>query len=257
MTNRDPWFELKRYTQARIGQGRAGCATPTDAQLEFQLAHAMARDAVHQPWDMNTLANALDGKGWPALQLATAIDNRQQYLRRPDLGRCLNQHSRNALQAVSANTIDVALVVSNGLSSTAVEQHGLALLEAVVGAYRQDSLRIGPICLVANARVAVADEIGALLGARIAVIIVGERPGLSAADSLGIYLTYQPQAGKTDAERNCLSNIRPPAGMGYQAAAGKLAYLSREALRRQLTGVELKDDMLETGIGNQPEQAIE
>ena len=239
----DPWFTLRRFTQARIGQGRAGCATPTSAQLEFQLAHAMARDAVHQPWCIDNFAEAITARGLQALKLATPIANRQQYLQRPDLGRCLDQPSRDYLESRPAQTIDVALIISNGLSSTALEKHGLALLEAIVAAYSHCRLSLGPICLVPNARVALADEIGVLFNARVAVIIVGERPGLSAADSLGVYLTYAPRIGNTDAGRNCLSNIRPPEGLSYQAAATKLAYLTRQALQRGLSGIALKDDM--------------
>ena len=248
MSTRDPWFELRCYTQARIGQGRSGCATPTAAQLEFQLAHAMARDAVHESWQLGRFADALAAKGWHTLSLATEIENRQHYLQRPDLGRILDQASRHALQTLGLPAVDVVVIVTNGLSSTAVEKHGLPLLEAIDAAYRNCSLTVSPICLLPNARVAVADEIGALMGAKISVIIVGERPGLSAADSLGMYLTYAPQPGRTDAERNCLSNIRPPAGMDYRAAAAKLAYLTCQALQRGLSGVALKDDTKETSI---------
>ncbi|MCQ8103522.1 ethanolamine ammonia-lyase subunit EutC [Methylomonas sp. SURF-2] len=256
MAPRDPWFELRRYTQARIGQGRAGCATPTQPQLEFQLAHAMARDAVHQAWSVEHFAQVLAAKTWQSLALATPILNRRHYLQRPDLGRILAPASRDTLQALEVPAPDVALVVSNGLSSTAVETHGLPLLAAVIEAYAECALSISPICLVANARVAVADEIGALLGAKASVIIVGERPGLSAADSLGIYLTHAPQPGRTDAERNCLSNIRPPAGMSYTAAAAKLAYLTRQALQRQLSGVALKDDMREGAVPSDGEPML-
>lgn len=239
----DPWVELRRYTQARIGQGRAGCATPTGAQLDFQLAHAMARDAVHQPWDAQGFGEGLAALGCQSLLLATPIVDRQHYLLRPDLGRSLDPASRLRLQSLQSAACDVALIVSNGLSSTALDAHGLNLLQAVLVAYAACSLRVGPICLVPNARVALADEIGELMQAKLAVIIVGERPGLSAADSLGAYLTYAPRSGNTDAERNCLSNIRPPQGMDYASAATKLAYLSQQALRRQLSGVALKDDM--------------
>lgn len=240
---KDPWFSLRRFTQARIGQGRAGCATPTSAQLEFQLAHAMARDAVHQPWCVDSFAGEIAASGLQPLKLATPIADREHYLQRPDLGRCLDQPSREYLLSQSAKTAEVALIISNGLSSTAVDKHGLALLEAIVAAYSQCGLSLGPVCLVPNARVAVADEIGTLLNAAVSVIIVGERPGLSAADSLGVYLTYAPRIGNTDAGRNCLSNIRPPEGLSYQAAAAKLAYLTRQALQRGLSGVALKDDM--------------
>jgi len=250
----DPWIDLRRYTQARIAQGRAGCGTPTVAQLDFQLAHAMARDAVHLPWAVDQFAAALFDLGLKTVSLATATENRGHYLQRPDLGRCLKFASRQRLQVQPPVAIDVALIVSNGLSSAAVTEHGLPLVQAIVSAYRNHSLRIGPICLVENARVALSDEIGALLNARLAVMVIGERPVLSAADSLGIYLTYAPSPGKTDAERNCLSNIRPPQGQSYLTAAEKLACLSREALRLGLSGVALKDDMPDSEIAapNEP-----
>jgi ethanolamine ammonia-lyase small subunit len=241
---KDPWFELRRFTQARIGQGRAGCATPTSAQLDFQLAHAMARDAVHQPWAVSDFADLVSMLGRKSMILSTPVTSREQYLQRPDLGRCLDQNSRQLLQSYANAEADVALIVSNGLSSTAVERHGIGLLEAIFAAYADCSLSVGPICLVSNARVALSDEIGSLLNVRLAVMIVGERPGLSAADSLGIYLTYAPGPGNTDAERNCLSNIRPPEGLSYRVAATKLAYLSQQALQLRLSGVALKDDML-------------
>jgi len=239
----DPWASLRTFTESRIGQGSVGCATPTQANLDFQLAHACARDAVHQPWPIEPFAQALTALGLESLILSTPIQNRSQYLQRPDLGRRLDEHSRQCLQARSATHSDVSLVISNGLSSTALDKHGLPLLNAIIGAYRRCNLTLAPVCLLANARVAVADEIGAGLNSRLAVIIVGERPGLSAADSLGIYLTYRPQPGNTDAERNCLSNIRPPNGLAYEDAATKLIYLSNLALQRGLSGVALKDEM--------------
>lgn len=239
----DSWHTLRRYTQARIAQGRSGCGLPTSALLDFQLAHAAARDAVRQPWAIDRCARAVEALGLEALSLATPIADRVQYLQRPDQGRRLDEASRERLETRSREAIDVVLVISNGLSSTAVDRHGSALLKAIVEAYRRSGLRLGPVCLVPDGRVALADEIGALLGARLAVIIVGERPGLSAADSLGIYLTYAPRIGNTDAERNCISNIRPPEGLSCQDAAAKLAYLSQEALLRGFSGVGLKDDM--------------
>lgn len=239
----DSWHTLRRYTQARIAQGRSGCGLPTSSLLDFQLAHAAARDAVRQPWAIDRCARAVEALGLEALSLATPVADRVQYLQRPDQGRRLDEASRERLETRSREAIDVALVISNGLSSTAVDRHGPALLNTIVEAYRRNGLRLGPVCLVPNGRVALADEIGALLGARLAVIIVGERPGLSAADSLGIYLTYAPRIGNTDAERNCISNIHPPEGLSCQDAAAKLAYLSQEALRRGLSGVGLKDDM--------------
>jgi len=239
----DPWHSLRRYTQARIAQGRAGCALPTAALLDFQLAHAAARDAVQQPWDLETFGLSLQALGMETLQLQTAVSSRVDYLQRPDTGRCLAAESMQLLNQLERNPVDVVLIVSNGLSSTAVDKHGLPLLAEIVAAFQAAALTIGPICLLPNARVAVSDEIGTLLNARLVIIIIGERPGLSAADSLGAYLTYAPQAGNTDAERNCLSNIRPPEGLAYRAAAAKLVYLGTHALRLGYSGVALKDDM--------------
>ncbi len=238
----DSWLALRRFTQARIALGRAGHALPTTAVLEFQLAHAQARDAVHAPWDIDLFAERVRSLGEEVLILETPVASRSEYLRRPDLGRMLTEAARARLRQVQADPADVALIVSNGLSSTAVERHGLPLLQAIVRGYRARGIGIAPICLVANGRVALCDEIGSTLAARLAVIVVGERPGLSAADSLGIYLTYGPRQGNSDAERNCISNIREPDGLSYQAAAAKLSYLTAEAIRRGVSGVALKDE---------------
>ena len=239
----DPWHTLRRFTQARIALGRAGHALPTEALLEFQLAHALARDAVHLSWDVDACAERIRGLGAECLIVETPVADRVTYLRRPDLGRVLTEASRALLQSRAAADIDVALALTNGLSSSAVERHALPLLREILGLYQSQGIRVGPICLAANGRVALSDEIGAALDAQVAVIVVGERPGLSAADSLGIYLTYAPRSGNTDAQRNCISNIRPPEGLDYPDAAAKLLYLTREAIRRKLSGVELKDDM--------------
>ncbi|HEY5974036.1 MAG TPA: ethanolamine ammonia-lyase subunit EutC [Geobacteraceae bacterium] len=239
----DAWLDLRRFTQARIALGRAGHAVPTTALLEFQLAHAQARDAVQFPWDLEAFARQLRELGEEPLLLETCVADRDQYLRRPDLGRVLSEASRNRLRLANAGGADVALIVTNGLSSTAVERHGLPLLQAILAGHRARQLNAAPVCLVANGRVALADDIGSVLGTRVAVIVVGERPGLSAADSLGIYLTYGPQPGNSDAQRNCISNVRSPEGMGYEAAAAKLLYLTGEALRRGISGVALKDEM--------------
>lgn len=239
----DPWLALRRFTQARIALGRAGHAVPTPVLLDFQLAHAEARDAVHFSWDIDTFAGRVRNLGEEVLILDTPVRSRDEYLRRPDLGRVLAEESKNRLRNFNPAEADVALIVTNGLSSTAVERHGIPLLQAIVNGYRKRQIRIAPVSLVANGRVALSDDIGSILAARVAVIIVGERPGLSAADSLGIYLTYAPQPGNTDAVRNCISNIRPPEGLGYEAAAAKLLYLTEEAMRRGISGVALKDEM--------------
>ncbi|BBL74268.1 ethanolamine ammonia-lyase subunit EutC [Methylomagnum ishizawai] len=241
--NDGAWEPLRRFTQARIGLGRAGHALPTGALLDFQLAHARARDAVHLPWDIEGFAAAVRALGSECLILETPVADRGEYLRRPDLGRRLTEAARARVAAWAGPDIDIALVVTNGLSSAAVEAHGLPLLRAILERYHALGFKPGPVCVVGNGRVAVSDVIGAALRARLAVIVVGERPGLSAADSLGIYLTYGPKVGNTDAGRNCLSNIRPPEGLDYAAAAAKLAYLTVEALRRGLSGVDLKDEM--------------
>jgi ethanolamine ammonia-lyase small subunit len=238
----DSWLALRRFTQARIALGRAGHALPTSALLDFQLAHAQARDAVHFPWDMEAFAEQVRGLGEEVVILDTPVGSRGEYLRRPDLGRVLTEASRTRLMDVTADPADVALIVTNGLSSTAVERHGVPLLRAIMQGCRSRGFSLAPVSLVANGRVALSDDIGSVLAARVAVIVVGERPGLSAADSLGIYLTFAPQPGNTDAQRNCISNIRPPDGLSYEAAAAKLLYLTGEAIRRGISGVNLKDE---------------
>ena len=248
----DQWLLLRRFTQARIALGRAGHALPTRALLDFQLDHARARDAVQLPWDIDACAGELRSLGAEPLILETPVVSRSEYLRRPDLGRVLTGASRTRLAGYQTGTVDVALIVTNGLSSTAVERHGIPLLRAIVNNYRSNQFRIAPVALTVNGRVALLDDIGSTLAARVAVVVVGERPGLSAADSLGIYLTFAPQPGKTDADRNCISNIRPPEGLGYESAAAKLLYLTEEALRRGLSGVALKDEMAGWLAGEAP-----
>ncbi|WP_139559662.1 ethanolamine ammonia-lyase subunit EutC [Methylotetracoccus oryzae] len=236
------WEALRRCTQARIALGRAGHALPTAAVLDFQLAHARARDAIHRSWDIASFAGEVAARGWVPVIASTPVTSRVEYLKRPDLGRRLTDESEQCLRSRHDPAIDVALILTNGLSSTAMDRHGLPLLDAIVAALAAEGLGCGPICLAENGRVALSDPVGAALGARLAVMVVGERPGLSADDSLGIYLTYAPGPCNTDAERNCISNVRPPAGLSYAVAARKLAYLARQALRRQLSGVGLKDD---------------
>jgi ethanolamine ammonia-lyase small subunit len=239
----DTWVALRRFTRARIALGRAGHAVPTRELLDFQLAHAQARDAVQLPWNIDAFAGQLRGIGEEVLVLDTPVGSRSEYLRRPDLGRILTRESRTRLGNFNAGEADVAMIVTNGLSSTAVERHGIPLLQAILNGYRTRQIRIAPVSLVANGRVALSDDIGGVLAARVAVIVVGERPGLSAADSLGVYLTLAPQPGNTDAVRNCISNIRPPEGLSYEAAAAKLLYMTEEAIRRGVSGVALKDEM--------------
>lgn len=239
--SQDSWSDLRRYTQARIALGRTGSSLPTDELLRFGSAHALARDAVHQPLQIASLCEQLKALGFAALSVNSRASDRHTYLLRPDLGRRLDSASVERLhQHERAKTIDLQIVIGDGLSAVAIERHALPLLLELQQLLPSD-WHLGPIVVAEQARVALADEIGEILGARLVAILIGERPGLSSPDSMGIYLTFQPQRGRTDAERNCISNIRPQ-GLSYPLAAQKLLWLAQEALRQQLTGVELKDE---------------
>jgi len=240
----DPWAALRRHTPARIALGRSGGSLPTREVLAFAAAHAQARDAVHLALDVPVLAAALQAQAWwPTLVVASRAPDRASYLRRPDLGRRLDDAGAEQLAAWAASQAqppDVALVLADGLAAAAAQQHGVALL----GHLRQalgGALTLSPVVVATQARVALADEVGALLRSRAVLVLLGERPGLSAPDSLGAYLTHAPRVGRSDAERNCVSNIRP-AGLPCDAAAGRIAWLLRESLRRGTSGVSLKDD---------------
>jgi|SRR5471032_2917985 ethanolamine ammonia-lyase small subunit len=238
----NPWDALRRFTNARIALGRAGSSLPTAPLLAFELSHAQARDAVHQPLDVAALHASLRASGFDTLDVESAAPDREHYLRRPDLGRKLNGESAARLRdyaAASPGAFDVVFVVADGLSAYAAARHAVPLLERMRS--KLVGLSIGPIVIARQARVALGDGIGELLRARIVVMLIGERPGLSSPDSLGIYLTYEPRIGKSDAERNCISNVRPE-GLAYDPAAFKLHYLLIEAARLKLTGVRLKDD---------------
>lgn len=237
----DPWSRLCALTPARIALGRTGASLPTREVLAFSLAHARARDAVHAAFDAEATARAVEALGLQTLTVESAVPDRHAYLRRPDLGRRLSGASRAALSALPRQPCDLAIVVADGLSSTAVHAHAAALVEALQPAIRAAGWRTAPVVLARQARVALGDEVGEILGARLVVVLVGERPGLSSPDSLGAYITHMPRIGRTDAERNCVSNIRAE-GLRYEAAAFKIAWLAREALRIGLTGVALKDD---------------
>ena len=238
----DPWDALRRHTPARIALGRAGTSLPTAELLRFAAAHAMARDAVQVPLDAAALATQLRAEGWASHEVQSRAITRDVYLRRPDQGRRLGIESAERLRAAAAAPADAAIVLGDGLSAVAVQRHALPLLRALRSALG-GALTLAPITIAIQARVALGDEIGALLGARLVLMLVGERPGLSSPDSLGAYLTHAPRVGCTDAQRNCVSNIRP-GGLAFDAAAQRIAWLMREALRRRLTGVALKDDSL-------------
>lgn len=240
----NPWLELRRLTPARIALGRTGTSLPTQAQLDFQFAHAQARDAVHLAFDHAEISSQLSERGRETLLLHSAAPDRDSYLQRPDLGRKLNDESAQTLRDYASQHpggIDLVLVVADGLSALAVHRHTLPFLTRLEEQMSGDGWSVAPVVLVEQGRVAIGDEIGQLLGAKMLVMLIGERPGLSSPDSLGLYFTYAPKVGLTDAYRNCISNVRLE-GLSYGMAAHRLLYLMREACRRQLSGVNLKDE---------------
>lgn len=235
----DPWTELAGLTPARLALGRSGASLPTREVLKLGLAHAQARDAVHAAPDMEALRAGIAALGRDVIAVESAAPDRATYLRRPDFGRRLSARSRALLEASGAPGVDLCILVADGLSAAAVDLNALPLLGALLPRLAPRSL--APVVLVRQGRVALGDEVGGLLGARMTVMLLGERPGLSAADSLGAYLTFGPRLGRTDADRNCVSNIRP-GGLGPEAAAHKIAWLVDRAFALTLTGVTLKDE---------------
>ncbi|MCM5553126.1 ethanolamine ammonia-lyase subunit EutC [Pleomorphomonas sp. NRK KF1] len=235
----DPFARFRAVTRARIGLGRAGDSLPIRAVLDFQLAHARARDAVHGHVDFAAMAERI-GATQPVIRLKSRAADRPTYLARPDLGRRVDP---TAVAGVERGDWDVAFVIADGLSAAAVEAHAEIVLSACLR--RLGDLKVAPIVLGEQARVAFGDEVGDALGARIVVVLIGERPGLSVPDSLGAYLTFAPKVGRRDSERNCLSNIHAD-GLMHELAADKIAWLIRQALRLGLTGVDLKEDMAGT-----------
>ncbi|GAA3928134.1 ethanolamine ammonia-lyase subunit EutC [Chitinophaga oryziterrae] len=234
----DPWASLKAFTTARIALGRTGTAIPLREVLAFKMAHAHARDAVYSKLDTSALQEQLQSFHLPVPLLHSRAADRYEYLQRPDKGRRLDADSAASLAPQHA---DVVFILADGLSATAVNVHACPLLQQVLPMLKATGISVGPLCLVQQGRVAIGDEIGALLKAKVTIVLIGERPGLSAADSMGAYITYGPQVGNTDEVRNCISNIREE-GLQYPAAAGKIFYLLQEALRLKLSGVELKDN---------------
>jgi ethanolamine ammonia-lyase small subunit len=234
-TDRVParWTDLRRFTPARVALGRAGNGLPTAAHLAFQAAHAAARDAVHARLDVGALRAALDAAGLPSIAVHSQAPDRRSYLLRPDLGRRLRE--RDAIPRLPGAML---FVVCDGLSATAVQRHAVPLLRAVVPRLPGPA---APIVIAEQGRVALGDDIGEAVGATAVAVLIGERPGLSAADSLGVYLTWEPRRGRTDAERNCIANIRSE-GLPPRAAADKLLWLIGEMQRLRLTGVLLKDE---------------
>jgi len=233
--------DLRNLTPARIGLGIAGASLPTRALLDFTLDHARARDAVHATFDAPGMVRNLLDLGIKASLVSSRAASREEYLRRPDLGRVLDSDSRHRLADCADGPHRLAIVVGDGLSPTAVDAHAIALLRSLVPRLNSDGIEIGHAVVATGARVALGDEIGEILGARMIAVLIGERPGLSAADSLGVYLTFAPSIGMTDEKRNCVSNIHR-AGLGYDEAAFRIGWLIREGLARELTGVALKDE---------------
>lgn len=235
----DFWEPLRAATQARIGLGRAGDALPTRDKLALRSAHAVARDAVHLPWDADALVAGITALDIEVALVRSRAGDRATYLLRPDLGR--QPEILDDVPAASAGTYDVALVLADGLSAAAHDHHSVPLVEALVAQFRVADLSLAPVVLAEQARVGLGDPIGAHLGATTVIVLVGERPGLSVADSLGAYVTHLPRPGRRDSERNCVSNIRAPHGLGYDRAAVILLGLVQGARELGESGVKLKD----------------
>lgn len=245
----NPWQQLRQFTAARIALGRAGVSQPTHPQLAFQLAHAQARDAVHMALDVPQLLQDLEQVGLARadsfLVLDSAAGDRLHYLQHPGSGRRLDDASRERLKALprpsQGRAHDLAFVVADGLSALAVARHAVPLLDAIKRQIAAENWSLAPLAVVRQARVAIGDEMGELLSARVMVLLIGERPGLSSPDSLGIYLTWMPAPGLTDARRNCISNVRAE-GLSYEEAAFKVHHLVAQMHKLQLSGVMLKDE---------------
>ena len=235
----DNWSDWRAATPARLALGRAGAGMPTDETLRFGWAHAMARDAIHAALDADRLEADLRSDGWDVARVHSRAEDRTTYLRRPDLGRQLAPQDAARLRD-NAEPAEVCVVIGDGLSSLAVERHARPLLAVLRPLLPADTV-FAPVVIALQARVALGDEVGEIFGARLSVMLIGERPGLSSPDSLGVYLTHGPRRGRHDAERNCISNVRPE-GLAFGAAGLKLAWLMREALRRGVTGIGLKDE---------------
>lgn len=237
----DDWEPLKAYTNARIALGRTGVSIPLRESLRFKLAHAHAKDAVYSHLDMAALQTGLEAAGLPVHYVRSQAENRDTYLQRPDLGRLLDDPSTEKLQQLSLPPADISLIIADGLSASAVMQNAGSVVHLLVEKIRQGGYSLAPIVVVEQGRVAIMDAIGGLLRPRLAIILIGERPGLSSFDSMGAYITYDPQPGLTDERRNCISNIREQ-GLPPTMAVDKLMYLIQSAFRLQITGVTLKDN---------------
>jgi ethanolamine ammonia-lyase small subunit len=257
MTDRPPqrlgddfWTGLRNFTAARIGIPRTGASIATEALLDFKLAHSRARDAVLEPLDERLLASQLAGLSDPVLCVTSAAGERTEYLMRPDLGRSLPRDGMAKLSPHAARW-DIVFVVADGLSARAVQAHARPVLTGTIDALRPKGWHIAPLVIVRHGRVAIGDAVAAALGASCVAVLIGERPGLSAADSMGAYLTWKPRADATDADRNCISNIRH-GGIGYAEAVLKVTHLLHAMRAQDRSGVQLKDDSDRLLIGDQP-----
>ena len=260
----NPWALLKEYTDARIGLGRAGISIPTSHSLAFQLAHAQAQDAVHLPLDVEYVIEQLGNINLnqeiftPILLHSQAV-NRTVYLQRPDLGRRLDKKSIEVLKKVNTlkdEKYDLSIVIVDGLSSLAIKENAAIFIKKLIESLNFDSQdwNIAPITIVQQGRVAIGDEVGQILNSKILIVLIGERPGLSSPDSMGLYLTYDPKVGLTDESRNCISNIRIE-GLSYEEAVKKTMYLLKESRKLELSGVNLKDrttnDVIENNVNEE------
>lgn len=239
----DPWGGLRQHTSARLALGRCGSSIPTQELLQFRLAHARARDAVHWPLAADALKSSLAALGSTSVILRSAANSRSEYLLRPDLGRILAQDAEQLarLNELDRSGVDLVLLLGDGLSAMAINAHAMAFAKVFLEGARAIGFKTAPVIIVHGARVAISDQIGAWLKARMALILLGERPGLGSPDSMGAYLVHAPAVGKTDADRNCISNIRP-GGIAPRDGAGKALYLCQRALHLGLSGVALKDE---------------
>lgn len=240
-SDNNPLQVLQQFTNARIALGCTGISLPVKANLDFQLAHAQARDAVSIPLDFNALTQHIS-ECYATIQLQSQVTSHPEYLKRPDKGRLLNAASVEKFESLQAkdDQPDIVIIVADGLSSKAIENHAPALLNKLLPELQKSAYSVAPICLVKYGRVAIGDPIGGIANARMSVVLIGERPGLSSPDSMGIYFTYHPLVGNTDAQRNCISNIHSQ-GLNYQVAINKLMFLVNEADRLSFSGVNLKD----------------
>lgn len=246
IVTQDPWLKLRQYTDARIALGRVGVSLPLKEHLKFKLAHAKARDAVHQPVLTEDVVSSIKARSKNVLLLRSMASDRMEYLTRPDKGRVLNKASKELLHRGEYG-FDICIVICDGLSAPAVNETAATVVNGLMDIIDQTTIKAAPVCMVTNGRVAIGDEIGFLLKAKLIVTLIGERPGLSSPNSLGAYITYNPKPGTTDEARNCISNIRH-GGMSASQAVKKISYLVEEGFRVGETGIKLKDKMNEDYI---------